>query len=153
MIRLLSTYLEVLRTVKMILLLLLIRASTCLAWGDIEGHMLPKSDPRMEKMPSNSSSSTSAAALSKTHKTFLTDPSGYLAASRQEVTSPLSCWWNPFPNVFIYLEGGCLVECHPSTQTCRLTPCDQIMWWSGIIITSPGGHLSKLRYDPDTSSV
>ena len=89
-IRLLSTYLGILRTVKMILLLLLIRASTCLAWGDIEGHMLPKSDPRMEKMPSNSSSSTSAAALSQTHKTFLTDPSGYLAASRQEVTSHLS---------------------------------------------------------------
>jgi len=63
----------------MIVSLLLIHASTCLAWGDIEGHILPKNDPRMEKMPSNSSSSSP--------KAFLTDPSGYLAASRQEVVT------------------------------------------------------------------
>ena len=78
----------------MILSLLLIHASTCFAWGDIEGHMLPKSDPKMEKMPSNSNSSSSsaAAAVPETPKAFLTDPTGYLAASRQEVTQPLvSC--------------------------------------------------------------
>ena len=72
----------------MILSLLLIHASTCLAWGDIEGHMLPKSDPKMEKMPQNSNSSSSssaAAAVPETPKAFLTDPAGYLAASRQEV--------------------------------------------------------------------
>merc|ERR1711936_1297036 len=51
--------------------------------------MLPKIDPMMEKMPSNSNSSSSsaAAAVPETPKAFLTDPAGYLAASRQEVVT------------------------------------------------------------------
>ena len=71
------------RTYKMILPLLLLHTSTCVAWSDIEGHMLPKSNTRTETIISNSSSPSSADVVVQTH--LLTDPAGFLAASRQEV--------------------------------------------------------------------
>ena len=72
------------RNYKMILPLLLLHISTCVAWSDIEGHMLPKSNTRTEEtIISNSSSPSSADVAVQAH--LLTNPADFLAASRQEV--------------------------------------------------------------------
>ena len=71
------------RNYKMILPLLLLHTSTCVAWSDIEGHMLPKSNTRTETITSNYSSSSSADVAVQAH--LITNPADYLAASRQEV--------------------------------------------------------------------